>query len=105
LFFYKIESPKTTKPVVDFQKAATGAFAAFTIVSSVVTMPPAADAAFPAAFSSSQMVAEKVVREGIYGDFEYDLPDQKYDDARSTFKSAKETKSKKGTSLIPRRNV
>jgi hypothetical protein len=68
-------------------------------------MPPAADAVLPAAFSSSQMVAEKVVREGIYGDFEYDLPEQTYDDARSTFKSAKETKSNKGTSLIPRCNV
>ena len=79
------------------QKAATGAFAAFTIASSVIMTPPAADAALPAAFSSSQVLAEKVVREGVYGDFEYDAPEQTYDDARSTFKSAKETKTKKGT--------
>lgn len=78
------------------QKAAAGAFAAFTIASSVVMTPPPADASF-ATFSSSQVLAEKVVREGVYGEFEYDMPDQVYDDARSTFKSAKETKSKKGT--------
>ena len=77
------------------QKAATGAFAAFTIASSVIMTPPVAQASIPAAFGT-QVLAEKVVREGIYGEFEYDMPEQKYDDARSTFKSAKETKSKKG---------
>jgi hypothetical protein len=41
------------------------------------------------------MVAEKVVREGMYGEYEVDLIQQR-DDARSTFKPAKETKSKKG---------
>jgi hypothetical protein len=40
-----------------------------------------------------------VIREGIYGEYEVDLPDQVYDDARSTFKPAKETKSKKGKSI------
>jgi hypothetical protein len=78
----------------------TGAFAAFTIASSVFTnaVPPA-DAYLPTSFgSSSQLVAEKVIREGIYGEYEVDLPDQVYDDARSTFKPAKETKSKKGKS-------
>jgi len=86
-------------PVAELQKNAMGAFAAFTIASSVITnAPPPADAAMPysSAFSSSQVVAEKVIREGIYGDYEIDLPDQVYDDARSTFKPAKETKSKKG---------
>ena len=53
-----------------------------------------------AAFSSSQVVAEKVIREGIYGEYEVDLPEQVYDDARSTFKSAKETKTKKGKNCI-----
>jgi hydroxyethylthiazole kinase-like sugar kinase family protein len=84
--------------MVELQKAATGAFAALTIASSVfLSPPPAAEAVLPA-LSSSQMIAERVVREGVYGEFEYNLPDQVYDDARSTFKSAKETKTKKGMS-------
>lgn len=76
------------------QKAAVGAFAAFTIASSVITTPPAAHAVLP---FPTQVLAEKVIREGVYGEYEIDLPEQKYDDARSTFKSAKETKTKKGT--------
>jgi hypothetical protein len=87
--------------VADLQKAATGAFAAFTIASSVLTnAAPPADAFLPSVASSTQLVAEKVIREGIYGEYEVDLPDQVYDDARSTFKPAKETKSKKGTSAV-----
>jgi hypothetical protein len=57
--------------------------------------PPPADAA--AIFSSSQIVSEKVTREGLYGEYSVDVMPQQYDDARSTFKAAKETKSKKGT--------
>jgi len=78
---------------VDLQKAAAGAFAAFTIATSSLTAPPA-DAITPV-FSSSNVVAEKVTREGLYGEYEVDLV-QAVDDARSTYKSAKETKSKKG---------
>ena len=63
-------------------------------VSSLSLLPPAESSSI---VSSTQTVAAKVVREGIYGEFSYDMPDQKYDDARSTFKAAKETKSKKGT--------
>ena len=86
--------------MVELQKAATGAVAAATIASSVLSWaPPPADAASFAAFSSSQVVAEKVIREGVYGEYEVDLPEQQYDDARSTFKSAKETKTKKGKIL------
>jgi len=97
------EAPKPStavRPVVDIQKAVTGAFAAFTIASSVITTtPPPAQASLPhAAFSSSQVVAEKVIREGVYGEYEVEVPKQVYDDARSTFKAAKETKSKKGKS-------
>lgn len=44
---------------------------------------------------SSTIVAEKIVREGLYRDYEVDIK-QEVDDARSTFKAAKETKSKKG---------
>lgn len=90
-------APKAVRPVSELQKAATGAFAVFTIASSAFTVvPPAADALPPAFFSSSTMVAEKVVREGIYGEYEIDVQPQQYDDARSTFKAASETKSKKG---------
>ena len=42
------------------------------------------------------MVSEKVIREGVYGEYEMEVPQQVYDDARSTYKTAKETKSKKG---------
>lgn len=91
---YKKDANKAVRPVQEMQKAAVGAFAAFTIASSAIMTPPPADAlpAFP-----TQVLAEKVVREGVYGEYEIDLPEQKYDDARSTFKSAKETKTKKGT--------
>ena len=100
-FFLFIAEPKqSVKPLADLQKAATGAVVAATIGASVLSWaPPPADATF-AAFSSSQVVAEKVIREGVYGEYEVDIPDQKYDDARSTFKSAKETKTKKGEYLI-----
>ena len=85
------------KPVLELKKAAAGAFAALTIASSAITgAPPAADALPPAFFSSSTMVAEKVVREGMYGEYSVDVQPQTYDDARSTFKAASETKSKKG---------
>jgi hypothetical protein len=88
--------PGNKKPIgVNLQKAATGAFAAFTIASSVLTSAPPASDATPTFFSSSNMVAEKIVREGMYQDYEVDLV-QQVDDARSTFKPAKETKSNKG---------
>lgn len=104
LFLTNFAEPKASvKPLIDLQKATSGAFAAATIAASVLSWnPPPADASF-AAFSSSQVVAEKVIREGIYGEYEVDLPDQVYDDARSTFKSAKETKTKKGKFVILQR--
>lgn len=46
--------------------------------------------------ASSLVLAKKEIRQGLYQEYEVDVPDQVYDDARSTFKSAKETKSKKG---------
>ncbi|KAL7466923.1 hypothetical protein ACHAXS_011179 [Conticribra weissflogii] len=53
-------------------------------------------------FGTSTVVAERVTREGLYREYEVDVEDQVYDDARSTYKSAKETKTKKGkyTALI-----
>ena len=82
----------------DLQKAAAVTFAALTIASSsVLVPPPPANAAAPfVVFSSSTVVAEKVVREGVYREYEIDVAPQQYDDARSTFKAASETKSKKG---------
>jgi hypothetical protein len=71
-----------------------GAFAAMTIASNVMTAPADAVDTF-GTFSSSTILSEKVVREGLYRDYEVDLV-QETDDARSTFKAAKETKSKKG---------
>merc|ERR1712151_351925 len=82
----------------DLKKAAAGAFAAFTIASNVIATPianAAVDYQQPSAFSSSTIISEKVVREGLYRDYEVDLV-QDYDNAESTFKSAAETKSKKG---------
>ena len=87
------ESSKASKPKFDLKKAGMGAFAALTIASNVVAAP--AEAVDTFAFSSSTVLSEKVIREGLYRDYEVDLVQQR-DDAESTFKSAKETKSKKG---------
>jgi hypothetical protein len=80
----------------DLKKHAVNTMAAIAIGSSVLTNPMVADALETQPFfSSTTVVAEKVVREGLYQDYEADVY-QEVDDARSTFKSAKETKSKKG---------
>jgi hypothetical protein len=84
------------KPVLsDLKKAAMNTMAAIAIGTSVLSSPVAADAIDMPLFSSTNVVAEKVVREGLYQDYSVDV-DQQYDNAQSTFKSAKETKSKKG---------
>jgi hypothetical protein len=70
-----------------------------TIASNIFITPPAADAMDATLSSSSTILSEKVVREGLYKDYEVDLV-QETDDARSTFKAAKETKSKKGTFIF-----
>jgi hypothetical protein len=98
------ESAKTANaiksPLAELHKAAAGAFAAFTIASSVALLAPPGNAATAdMSFfvpSSSQVLAEKVVRQGLYQSYEIDVPDQVFDDAKSTFKSAKETKTNKG---------
>lgn len=71
-----------------------GAFAAMTIASNVMTAPANAVDTF-GTFSSSMVLSEKVVREGLYREYEVDIVQEK-DDARSTFKAKEETKSKKG---------
>ena len=67
-------------------------------------MAQAADYTALPNFGTSHMVAEKVVREGLYRDYEVDIV-QQYDDPRSTFKEAKETKSKKGTYGLTMNNI
>lgn len=86
----------SNKPVLsELKKAAVNTMAAIAIGSTVLSSPLPSDAVDMSVFSSTTVVAEKVTREGIYGDYEVDVQ-QEYDDARSTFKSAKETKKKKG---------
>lgn len=69
--------------------------AAFAIGSSVLSTPVVADAMDMSVFSSTQVVAETVVKQGLYQDYTVEV-EQEYDNAKSTFKSAAETKSKKG---------
>ena len=90
------EASKASKPQFDLKKAAVGAFAAMTIASNVLTAPADAVDTFPAFSSTTTFVSEKVIREGVYKEYEVDVLPQTRDDARSTFKAAKETKTKKG---------
>mmetsp|Transcript_25965 Transcript_25965/g.45246 ORF Transcript_25965/g.45246 Transcript_25965/m.45246 type:complete len:175 (-) Transcript_25965:379-903(-) len=97
--------PKATKPAFNVQKVAVNSLAAVSLASALV-VGPMADAvdmmADTPSFGSSSLVAERVTREGLYKEYDVDLGDQDVDDARSTYKSAKETKTKKGkyTALI-----
>jgi len=91
--------PKATKPAFNIQKVAVNSMAAASLASALV-VGPMADAieTFDApSFGTSSLVAERVTREGLYREYEVDVGDQAFDDARSTYKSAKETKTKKGT--------
>jgi hypothetical protein len=94
-----LESHKAgNKLSLDLKKAGASTVAALIIGSSVLTNPIIADAVDtqPFTFSSTNIVAEKIVRQGMYQDYEVEIT-QSVDDASSSFKSAKETKSKKGT--------
>ena len=86
-------TPKALK-TAELKKAAAGAFAAFTLATSALNVPAAGASDF--AFPSSTVVAETVTRQGVYKEYDVEVGEQTYDDARSTFKDAKETKSKKG---------
>jgi len=87
------------------KNAAAASFAALTIASNIgvadaSTLNLDLNNGHPGSASmfeqqSSILVSEAVTREGMYGTYEVDVV-QEYDDARSTFKPAKETKSKKG---------
>jgi len=91
------------KPAFNVQKVAVNGLAAASLASALV-IGPMADAvdmvADSPSFGSSSLVAERVTREGLYKEYDVDLGDQVLDDARSTYKPAKETKSKKG--MLPR---
>eukprot|EP00979_Chaetoceros_neogracilis_P013872 scaffold4133_cov239-Chaetoceros_neogracile.AAC.3 len=95
---YAPQTNSAPKAFAQFKKTVGSTLVAATIAANVLN--PAADAAvFDSSnfnFGSSTIVAEKVVREGIYGDFEVDVVPQTRDNAESTFKTAKQTKSKKG---------
>jgi hypothetical protein len=70
------------------KKVAAGTIAALTIGSSILGNPLVADAMDNQPFfSSTNIVAEKVVRQGLYSEYEVDIT-QETDDAKSTFKSA-----------------
>mmetsp|Transcript_8888 Transcript_8888/g.12668 ORF Transcript_8888/g.12668 Transcript_8888/m.12668 type:complete len:175 (+) Transcript_8888:85-609(+) len=92
-----VKSPIRQSNKFDLSKAAVATFTAGVISSSVLSpMAEAVDLTNNIVGSSSTIVAEKVVREGLYKDYEIDVTPQIVDNAESTYKSAKETKSKKG---------
>jgi len=87
------------KPALkDLKKVAANTMAAIAIGTSVMTNPVPADAIDmqPSIFSTTNVVAKTETRQGLYQEYEVEVDGQNFDDARSTFKSAKETKSKKG---------
>lgn len=89
------------KPLANIKKAVASTFVAATIASNAILPMGAADAADYANFNldvgnSNIIIAEKVVKEGLYQDYEIEVTPQAVDRADSSFKSAKETKSKKG---------
>lgn len=96
--------PKAKKPSFVAKKVAVNSIVAASLASALVIGPmaEAVDMIDLPSFGTSSFVAERVTREGLYKEYDIDVSDQVYDDARSTYKSAKETKTKKGkyTALI-----
>ena len=91
--------PQAKRPAFDPKRAAVNGMAAASLASALVVGPmaDAIDLTVDApSFGSSNLVAERVTREGLYKEYDVDVGDQVFDDARSTYKSAKETKGKKG---------
>lgn len=78
--------PKATKPAFNVQKVAVNGMAAASLASALV-IGPMADAvdmvqADATSFGSSSLIAERVTREGLYREYDVDLGDQTFDDAR-----------------------
>ena len=91
--------PQAKRPAFDPKRTAVNGMAAASLASALVVGPmaDAIDLTVDApSFGSSNLVAERVTREGLYKEYDVDVGDQVFDDARSTYKSAKETKGKKG---------
>ena len=91
---------KAKRPAFDPKRVAFNGMAAASLASALVVGPmaDAVDMMTDApSFGSSSLVAERVTREGLYREYDVDVGDQVFDDARSTYKIAKETKTKKGT--------
>ena len=94
--FLDAEANKAVKPASELKKAAASTFAAIAIGSSILGNPLVADAMdVPPLFSSTNVVAEKVTRQGLYNEYEVEI-NQETDDARSTFKSASKSDSGSG---------
>lgn len=94
-----IAEPTQKADTLDLKKATTGAFAAFALATNALNIQAAGAAEFQAPLSSSSIIAETVTRQGVYREYDVEITEQAVDDARSTFKDAKETKSKKGKFL------
>lgn len=92
-----VESKASPKPFAQLKKTVGSTFVAATIAANVLN-PVVADAAVfdSPVFGSSNVVAATEVRQGVYREYEIDVTPQAVDNAESSFKSAKETKSKKG---------
>jgi len=86
------------KPAFDVKNAVATAFTVATIASTaLMPIAEAADYTLPISHDyGSTVLVSKITREGVYGEYDLEVPVQVRDDARSTYKSAAETKSKKG---------
>jgi len=97
---YAPNSNSAPKPMAALKKAAGATFVAATIAANVINPDVAIAndfAMMPNVFQSSNIVvAATETRSGVYKDYDIDLTPQTVDNAESSFKSAKETKSKKG---------
>lgn len=93
---YSVQTKSATKPLAQLKKTVGSTVVAAAIAANVFN--PVADAVVfdTPNFGSSNVIAEKEVRQGVYKEYEVDVTPQSYESAESTFKSAKETKSKKG---------
>jgi len=92
----KISCSRNNNAFAGVRKAAAATFTAATIATiSLSPIVEAADFAMPNV-GSSNLISETVTRQGIYKEYDLDVGEQQVDNAKSTFKSKTQTKSKKG---------
>eukprot|EP00548_Thalassiothrix_antarctica_P002897 CAMPEP_0194141206 /NCGR_PEP_ID=MMETSP0152-20130528/10661_1 /TAXON_ID=1049557 /ORGANISM="Thalassiothrix antarctica, Strain L6-D1" /LENGTH=165 /DNA_ID=CAMNT_0038839755 /DNA_START=50 /DNA_END=547 /DNA_ORIENTATION=+ len=93
---FSLKPPK--KANFDIKQVAASAFAVTALAVGIATAPTEVFASQITTFDAvpSTVVAVTETRQGVYGDYTVDTQEQKYDDAESTFKTKKQTKSKKG---------